>query len=106
MITTKKGVAIMQVILIILGYFLIMNVIGFVIMGMDKWRAKRRAWRIPEATLFAVCIFGGSIGSTLGMFSFRHKTKHWYFRYGFPAIMVIHFILIIIAIGSGKLLIM
>jgi len=101
----RRGL-VMQVILIILGYFLIMNVIGFVIMGMDKWRAKRRAWRIPEATLFAVCIFGGSIGSTLGMFSFRHKTKHWYFRYGFPAIMVIHFILIIIAIGSGKLLIM
>lgn len=101
----RRGL-VMQVILIILGYFLIMNVIGFVIMGMDKWRAKRRAWRISEATLFAVCIFGGSIGSTLGMFSFRHKTKHWYFRYGFPAIMVIHFILIIIAIGSGKLLIM
>lgn len=96
----------MEVILIILGYFFIMNVVGFVIMGMDKWRAKRREWRISEATLFAVCIFGGSIGSTLGMFIFRHKTKHWYFKYGFPAIMLIHFILVIMVIGSGNILIM
>lgn len=96
----------MDVILILLAFFLVMNIIGFVIMGMDKWRAKRRAWRIPEATLFAVCICGGSIGSTLGMFAFRHKTKHWYFRYGFPAIMIIHFVLIIVVIASGKFMIM
>ena len=61
-----------------------MSVIGFALMGIDKSRAINHKWRIKEATLFLIALFGGGIGSTLGMFFFRHKTKHWYFRLFFP----------------------
>lgn len=74
---------------IILGYVLIMNLIGIVIMWMDKSRAKKGAWRIPEKTLFLVSILGGSIGTWAGMYLFRHKTKHWYFVVGMPLILVL-----------------
>lgn len=60
-------------------------------MGIDKSKAKRNAWRIPEATLFLVALLGGGIGSTLGMHFFRHKTKHWYFRLGLPAIAILEY---------------
>ncbi len=68
------------------GYLLIINLIGFIIMGVDKKRAIRGAWRISEASLFTVALLGGALGCTLGMNHFRHKTKHWYFKYGMPAI--------------------
>lgn len=68
---------------------LIMNLIAFCLMGVDKRRAKRGAWRIPEKTLFLVTALMGGIGGTAGMLFFRHKTKHWYFRLGFPALMVL-----------------
>lgn len=58
-------------------------------MGIDKSRARKRAWRIPEAHFFIVALIGGSIGSILGMQIFRHKTRHWYFAVGMPAILVI-----------------
>lgn len=61
-----------------------MSVIGFALMGIDKSRAINHKWRIKEATLFLIAFLGGGIGSTLGMFFFRHKTKHWYFRLFFP----------------------
>jgi uncharacterized membrane protein YsdA (DUF1294 family) len=77
------------IIIIVIAYFLIMNIVGYVSMGLDKSKAKRRAWRIPEATLFSIAILGGSIGSLFGMFHFRHKTKHWYFVIGLPAIALI-----------------
>ena len=67
-------------------YLLIINLIGFIIMGVDKKRAIRGAWRISEASLFTVALLGGALGCTLGMNHFRHKTKHWYFKYGMPAI--------------------
>lgn len=57
-------------------------------MGIDKRRAVKHAWRIPEKTLFLTAILGGSAGSIIGMQFFRHKTKHWYFRYGMPAILL------------------
>ena len=63
-------------------------------MGIDKSKAKRNAWRIPEATLFLVALLGGAIGSTLGMHFFRHKTKHWYFRLGMPAIAILEYALL------------
>lgn len=69
--------------LLLIGYA-VMSVIGFALMGIDKSRAINRKWRINEATLFLIALFGGGIGSTLGMFFFRHKTKHWYFRLFFP----------------------
>lgn len=72
---------------------LIMNLIAFCLMGVDKRRAKRGAWRIPEKTLFLVTALMGGIGGTAGMLFFRHKTKHWYFRLGFPALMVLQIVL-------------
>ena len=83
------------IIIIVIAYFLIMNIVGYVSMGLDKSKAKRRAWRIPEATLFSIAILGGSVGSIFGMFHFRHKTKHWYFVAGLP---IIFFIQLAIAI--------
>lgn len=71
-----------------IAYIIIVNIVGFVLMGVDKKRAIRGAWRIPEATLFGVALLGGALGCTLGMRYFRHKTKHWYFKYGMPFIFV------------------
>lgn len=70
-------------------YLLIINLTGFLIMGIDKKRAVRGAWRISEASLFGVALAGGALGSTLGMHYFRHKTRHWYFRYGLPALFFV-----------------
>lgn len=67
------------------------NILAFSLMGIDKRRARRHLWRIPEKTLFLVVLLGGGIGGTLGMFFFRHKTKHWYFRLGFPAISILEY---------------
>ncbi|MBO6015912.1 MAG: DUF1294 domain-containing protein [Lachnospiraceae bacterium] len=85
----------MDVIFILCVYLLAVNLIGFCIMGIDKQKAKKRAFRIPEATLFIVALIGGSLGTTLGMFTFRHKTRHWYFLYGMPAILILQLVLII-----------
>lgn len=71
-------------------YLLMMNIAGLAVMAMDKRRAKRHAWRIPEATLFLVSFLGGSVGTWAGMYLFRHKTKHWYFVAGMPAIFIFH----------------
>lgn len=88
----------MKVIIIFLVYLLIMNLVGFASMGMDKAKAQKGAWRIPEATLFLIAILGGSIGSILGMQVFRHKTKHWYFAIGMPAIFLVQLALAIFII--------
>lgn len=76
-------------------YFVIINIVGFAIMGIDKRKAIKRAFRIPEATLFIVALIGGSVGSILGMQVFRHKTRHWYFVFGMPAILAIQIALFI-----------
>ena len=68
------------------------NLAGFILMGVDKSRAKRDAWRIPEKTLFLTAILGGSVGAIAGMFFFHHKTRHWYFRFGLPAILVVQLV--------------
>ena len=60
------------------------SAIDFALMGVDKWKARRDAWRIPESTLWLFALLGGALGGTLAMQVFRHKTRHWYFRYGFP----------------------
>lgn len=74
---------------IALIYCILINVIGYAVMGIDKRRAIRGAWRIPEARLFLIAFLGGALGCTLGMWRFRHKTKHWYFRCGMPAILLL-----------------
>ena len=90
----------MDVITLLLGYFIIMNLIGFALMGIDKYRAKKRSFRIPEATLFIVAIIGGSIGSIIGMHAFRHKTRHWYFVYGMPFILLLQIIFFIFLLNA------
>lgn len=73
----------------------VMNIVAYVLMGVDKKRAKKGAWRIPEKTLFLATACLGGIGGTLGMFHFRHKTNHWYFRLGFPALLVLQVIVVV-----------
>lgn len=85
---------------LIIVYFAIINIIGFFIMGIDKRKAIRHAYRIPEATLFLIALIGGSIGSILGMRVFRHKTKHWYFVYGMPAILIVQILIIVLLMKS------
>lgn len=84
---------------ILAAYLVIVNLLGFAVMGIDKKRAIRGAWRITEASLFLTALVGGSLGCTLGMHYFHHKTKHWYFRYGMPAIFLVEaFILYLLLI--------
>ena len=85
----------MDVITLLLSYFIAINLIGFSLMGIDKYKARKRAFRIPEATLFTIAVIGGSIGSILGMYAFRHKTRHRSFVYGMPFILIIQIILMI-----------
>ena len=75
-------------------YAAAINLIAFALMGIDKNKARKKAWRIPEATLFLFALFGGSIGSIIGMYTFRHKTRHWYFVVGMPLILVLQIVLI------------
>ena len=74
---------------IVVSYLIVINIIAFIVFGVDKSRARRHAWRVPEATLFALAIFGGSIGAIAGMYFFRHKTRHWYFVIGMPLILIL-----------------
>ena len=90
----------MDVISYIVAYLIVINFIGFVLMGIDKYKAKKRAWRIPESTLFVVALIGGSLGTTVALHLFRHKTRHWYFLYGMPAILLIQIAVVIILIYS------
>ena len=71
-------------------YLAVMNIVGFAAMGIDKQKAKKQVWRIPEKTLFLLSILGGSLGSWAGMYAFRHKTKHWYFVVCMPLIFFSH----------------
>ena len=80
----------------------VMNLLAFVLMGIDKMKAQRGAWRIPEKTLFLVTALFGGLGGTLGMSFFRHKTKHWYFKAGFPALLIVQ--LALLAVILPKLL--
>ncbi len=72
----------------VMYYLVMVNALGFAIMGIDKKRAIRNQWRIPEKTLFLISVIGGSLGAWAGMYTFRHKTKHWYFVVGIPAILI------------------
>ena len=73
---------------VLLVYLLIINAAGFILMLVDKIKAKKNLWRVPEATLFLVAAVGGSVGSILGMYTFRHKTRHLKFTLGIPAILI------------------
>lgn len=79
----------------IIIYFVVINIIGFLIMFIDKQKAKRGAWRIPEKTLFIITALGGGIGTTAGMYVFRHKTQKLQFIVGLPFITILEIILAI-----------
>ena len=70
-------------------YLVIINLIAFLTFGADKRRARRDRRRVRESTLFLLAAIGGSIGALLGMYVFRHKTRHWYFCVGIPAILIL-----------------
>ena len=70
-------------------WLMLMSLVLFAVMGADKRRAKKGAWRVPEKTLFLLALLGGAIGGVLGMRVFRHKTKHWYFAWGFPILALL-----------------
>ncbi|WP_426348227.1 DUF1294 domain-containing protein [Alloiococcus sp. CFN-8] len=74
---------------ILIIYIAIINLYGILIMYLDKKRSIKGQWRIPESRFFITALLLGSLGILLGMKLFRHKTKHWYFKYGIPAIMVV-----------------
>ncbi len=73
-----------------LAYYLLgINAVTFIVYGIDKYKAKKARWRIPEATLLLLAVLGGSIGAWMGMKVWHHKTKHKKFKYGIPAILLI-----------------
>ena len=74
---------------VLIGSLLILNILAYSLMGVDKAKARQNKRRIPEKVLFLIALFGGSMGSLVGMYSFRHKTKHWYFVVGMPLILIL-----------------
>ena len=73
---------------VLLVWLAVINLLTFLVYGADKRRARKGKWRVPEKTLFLLPLLGGSIGALLGMRVFHHKTKHWYFVWGIPAILL------------------
>lgn len=71
----------------------IINIMEFILMKIDKEKAKKNQYRISEHTLFYVAILGGALGGTFGMYHFRHKNQKWYFKYGFPLIFLLQILL-------------
>ena len=84
---------------LLIFYLLIINALGFILMLVDKIKAKKNLWRIPEATLFLVAAIGGSVGSLFGMYTFRHKTKHIKFIVGMPLILAAQIIAVVLIMG-------
>lgn len=83
---------------VVLAYLAAINVVAFVLYGLDKWKAKRAKWRIPEATLIWVAVLGGSVGALLGIRLWHHKTLHPKFHYGVPAILTTQVLLVVAVI--------
>ena len=79
-------------------YLVVINIAAFAMMGIDKKRAKKHKWRIPETRLFASALMGGGLGAVTCMYFFRHTTKHWYFVVGMPLIMILNFAIIYAAV--------
>lgn len=80
----------------LLKYLLVVNVLAFVVYGVDKWKARRGRWRVPEATLLGLAALGGSMGAWLAMQLFRHKAQKKWFRYGVPALFVLQVVAVIL----------
>lgn len=80
---------------LILAYLLIINAAGFLLMLVDKYKAKKNRWRIPEKTLIGTALLGGSLGCLLGMYTVRHKTRHLKFTWGVPLILALQIVAVI-----------
>ncbi len=77
----------------VFGWLLLVSLILFIMMGMDKQKAVRHQWRISEKALFLAAFLGGAVGGTAGMYYFRHKTKHILFQFGFPVLAILQILL-------------
>ena len=86
---------------LLLCYLLIINALSFLLMLVDKWKAKKNHWRVRESTLLIVAALGGSIGSLAGMYLFRHKTQHLKFTLGIPLILAAQCILAVLVMALG-----
>lgn len=84
-------------------YFIIINIIGFGIMALDKFKAQKGFWRTPEKTLFTITLLGGGFGTIAGMYIFRHKTKKLKFTIGLPTILISEIVLVIYLLYKGYL---
>lgn len=73
-------------------YLVIVNILAFILYGLDKQKAVRKQWRIPEAQLLGIAVIGGSIGAILGMQFFHHKTRKWKFKIGVPVFLALQLI--------------
>ena len=89
--------------MILLIYLLIINAVAFASMLIDKIKARKNLWRIPEATLLTFAILGGSLGAYAGMQLFRHKTKHPKFSFGLPVILAVHIMIGVLLVAKGIL---
>ena len=79
----------------VLAYVIVLSLILLIFMYTDKQKAVKQQWRISEKTLFSLAIFGGAIGGVLGMYLFRHKTKHNSFAFGFPLLAAVHVFILV-----------
>lgn len=80
-------------------FIAVMNVLSYLLMGLDKRAAQDGRWRVPEKTLFLVTALFGGLGGVLGMHVFRHKTKHWYFRVFFPVLLIVQIAVLVMLFG-------
>lgn len=83
----------------LLVYLFIVNALGFLLMLVDKYKAKKNLWRIPEATLMGIAAIGGSLGCFLGMQLIRHKTKHLKFMLGLPLLLALQIVAMVFIMG-------
>ena len=83
------------------SYLLIINAAGFLLMLVDKWKAKKNRWRVRESTLLLVAALGGSVGSLAGMYLFRHKTQHLKFTLGIPLILAAQCFVVVLVMALG-----
>ena len=86
---------------LLLYYLLLINAAGFLLMLVDKWKAKKNRWRIRESTLLIVAALGGSIGSLAGMYLFRHKTQRLKFTLGIPLILAAQCFVVVLVMALG-----
>lgn len=86
---------------VVIFYLVIVNILAFLLYGIDKRKAKRARWRIPESVLLGMAAVGGSVGAWLGMRVWHHKTQHKKFRYGVPAILVAQIVVLVLIFCQG-----